>query len=119
MSGYGFGKKAEPNEPPETVVDFSGLPRRAVQVDPEREALALQRGAALGYVDRGDERAGEGAGPVRRARPKVEQSNLFIKGPKTTLDWFVNLSNERGHKAYWQTLEELRELFEARSGDGK
>lgn len=111
MSSYGFGKKQPVKVDDGSVVDISGLSRQPLPVDPQREEVAMRRGAALGFVDRGDEGGGQGTTPARRTRPKIPQSSLYIKGPTELLDWFVELSNERGHKAYWQTLAELRDLL--------
>ena len=111
---YNFGRrKAAESEEGREGLNLKGLARGPVVVDPAREERAIQRGAALGFVDREERIPEKVSAPAgRRARPKVPQSNLFIKGPKEVLDWFAELSVERGHKAYWQTLQELREAFE-------
>lgn len=116
MSGYGFGKKpAAPAKTDETRLDLSGIVRAPLAVDPAREAVAMARGDALGFVDRGEQAAGEGAEPgIRRRRQTVPQASLYIKGPKDTLDWFIDFTNQRGHRSYWQTIAELRELVEGR-----
>lgn len=111
MSGYGFGKKPHGAPPAADRIDLSGITRAPVQVDPAREAAAIERGAALGFVDREDRGAGEEAG-VRRRRQSAPQGSVYIKGPRETLDWFVEYTNRRGHRSYWQTLEELRALVE-------
>ena len=112
MSGYGFGKKPVKSD----ALDLSGITRTPLPIDPVREEAAVARGTALGFVDRGEKdaveiaggRAGEGA--VRRRRQTTPQSSLYIKGPKETLDWFIEFTNERGHRSYWQTLAEFREF---------
>lgn len=121
MSGYGFGKK--PAAPDDGRLDLSGITRTPMHVDPAREAAAMERGAALGFVDRsargeptgeeaaGEDAAGEGAG-VRRRRQTAPQASLYIKGPKDTLDWFIEFTNRRGHRSYWQTLAEFRAMIE-------
>ncbi len=114
MSGYGFGKKSvgsvgSNSETPEIdkkSLDFSGIRRASVAVDPEREEAAIQRGDALGFVDRGAS-TGEGR---RRRRSTQPQISVFIKGPKDTLEWFIGYTNERGHRSYWETIEEFRAL---------
>ncbi|WP_242097965.1 hypothetical protein [Sphingomonas sp. CROZ-RG-20F-R02-07] len=115
MSGYGFGKKPARTPDPATDggrLDLSGITRTPLPVDPAREAAALERGAALGFVDRG---AGEGPEPsVRRRRQAVPQSSVYIKGPKDTLDWFIEYTNARAHRSYWQTLEEFRTMVEGK-----
>ena len=120
MSGYGFGKKPVPAQPTDdTRLDLSGIVRAPLAIDPAREAAAIARGDALGFIDRGDQGSGQGAGEgpetgVRRRRQTVPQASLYIKGPKETLDWFIVFTNQRGHRSYWQTLAELRELVEGR-----
>lgn len=119
MSGYGFGKKEsgeseadrQADEPNEQRLDFSGIRRAPVTVDPAREEAAIQRGDALGFVDRG---AGNEEGARRRRRSTQPQINVFIKGPKDTLEWFIDYTNQRGHRSYWQTLEEFRTMVEER-----
>ncbi|RZL83507.1 MAG: hypothetical protein EOP66_03785 [Sphingomonas sp.] len=112
MSGYGFGKRVGRGKPNERTaaddrIDLSGISRRSISVDPEREEEAIRRGDAIGFVDRGN-------APVatRRRQPSVPQKSIFIKGPADTLDWFIEYANERGHRSYWNALEELRALAE-------
>ena len=124
MSGYGFGKRlpsgtndaggADALEP----LDFSGIERRPLTVDPAREEAAIRRGDALGFVDRAvretdDSGAGAEAGEgerTRRRRAREPQISVYIKGPKDTLEWFIDYTNRRGHRSYWESLEELRSL---------
>ncbi|MDF0490946.1 hypothetical protein PX554_22735 [Sphingomonas sp. H39-1-10] len=115
MSGYGFGKR--PTSGPaggagEDRLDLSGIARAPVAVDPSREEAAIQRGAALGFIDRGaaEPTAREPAG--RRRRATQPQISVFIKGPQDTLEWFIEYTNQRGNRSYWQTLEEFRALVE-------
>ena len=127
MSSYGFGKK--PARPAGDTLDLSGITRTPMPLDPAREEAAIARGAALGFTDRGGadttvqgqearapQQAGAGGEPVRRRRRATPQASLYIKGPKDILDWFVDHTNRRGHRSYWQTLEELRAMVE-RAGD--
>ena len=119
MNGYGFGKKTggTPDAAPDAGrLDLRGITRTPLPVDLAREAAALERGAALGFVDRG---AGEGAEPaVRRRRQDVPQSSVYIKGPTHTLDWFIEYTNARAHRSYWQALEEFRAMVEEREREG-
>ncbi len=118
MSAYGFKKPAPSKEDQGAdKLDLTGLDRVRVDVDPQREADAVARGAAMGFVDRAerDERAAEER-PVRRRRETVKQGNLFIKGPQSTLDWFVDFTNQGGHRSYWEALEQLRAI--ATKADG-
>jgi hypothetical protein len=69
MSGYGFGKKpaskVDDATPSEDRLDFSGIRREPLSVDPALEEGAIRRGAALGFVDRG-----AAAFPGKRLRMK-------------------------------------------------
>jgi len=129
MSGYGFGRKpagksgegAEKSGAGEPErLDFSGIVRAPVALDPAREEAAIRRGDALGFVDRGAaaKEAGEGGeaeGATRRRRRSAQpQISVFIKGPKDTLEWFIEYTNQRGHRSYWETLEEFRALAEGK-----
>ena len=127
MSGYGFGKKTTPGKSEETEagegdrLDFSGLARTPVTLDPAQEEAAIRRGDALGFVDRGasaqerletaTENPSDTSGTRRRRRSTQPQVSVFIKGPKDTLDWFIEYTNQRGHRSYWEALEELRSLI--------
>lgn len=127
MSGYGFGKKTAGDGKKEETgagegdrLDFSGLARKPVTLDPEREEAAIRRGDALGFVDRGAaspsspenaiQSAGDAAGTRRRRRSAQPQISVYIKGPKDTLEWFVEYTNQRGYRSYWEALEEFRSL---------
>lgn len=127
MSGYGFGRKPSGKGAPQGAgegadtpdrLDLSGIVRAPVPLDPVREEAAIRRGDALGFVDRGASTAtpdgAEETGPRRRRRSAQPQVSVFIKGPKDTLDWFVEYTNQRGHRSYWETLEELRAMVEGR-----
>ncbi|AXB80636.1 hypothetical protein [Novosphingobium sp. P6W] len=115
MTGYGFGKKPtasllpDPGAEIEDRLDFTGIERRPMAVDPALEEAAIRRGDALGFVDRG---AGETN--RRRRRSTQPQTSVFVKGPQDTLDWFVEYTNQRGHRSYWQTIEEFRSLIEGK-----
>ncbi len=118
MSSYGFKKPAPAPAKAEEgggKLDFSGIERAPVALDPQREEDAVARGAAMGFVDRDERVPEEPARPSRRRREIVPQGNLFIKGPQATLDWFVDYTNSRGHRSYWQALEELRALADGKA----
>lgn len=128
MSGYGFGKKAAPSGKiddggagQENRLNFSGLVRQPVTLDPAREEAAIRRGDALGFVDRAasaETQDDSPAGTRRRRRSAQPQVSVFIKGPKDTLDWFIEYTNQRGHRSYWEALEEFRAMAEGRLSDG-
>lgn len=126
MSDYGFGKKPVPPKTSAPAddnsrLDLSGIVRAPLAIDPAREAAAMARGDALGFVDRGDQRQGpsqstdQSPAGIRRRRQTAPQGSLYIKGPQETLDWFIDYTNQRGHRSYWQALAEFRELVEDRS----
>lgn len=125
MSGYGFGKKSAGGDKDAAIdtqdeqrLDFSGIRRAPVTLDPAREEAAIQRGDALGFVNRDampEPTAEEGA--RRRRRSTQPQINVFIKGPKDTLEWFIDYTNQRGHRSYWQTIEEFRATVEGQTPD--
>jgi len=122
MSSYGFGKKTATTVSTDDTgaggqgdrLDFSGIARTPVTLDPEREEAAIRRGDALGYVDRGTtinastQSSSDAVGPRRRRRTAQPQISVFIKGPKDTLEWFIEYTNQRSHRSYWEALEELR-----------
>ena len=117
MSGYGFGKRpaGPPNGAGEDRLDLSGIARAPVTVDPSREEAAIRRGDALGFVDRGAAPSSPAKEPAgRRRRATQPQISVFIKGPQDTLEWFIEYTNQRGHRSYWQTLEEFRALVEGK-----
>ena len=109
MSGYGFGKKPGAARP--DTLDLTGITRTPLPIDPVREEAAVARGTALGFVDRA-EKEGAGEGTIRRRRQATPQASLYIKGPKDTLDWFIEFTNQRGHRSYWQTIAEFRAMIE-------
>jgi len=107
MTSYGFGKKPTSTEGNAGKLDLTGIDRQKLEVDPAREEDAIRRGAAMGFVERSST-----SGSTRRRPVTAVQKNIFIKGPAETLDWFIEYTNERGHRSYWQALEELRKLVD-------
>jgi hypothetical protein len=96
MSDYGFRKRP---------LDLSGLPRDAPVPHPADEQKAVARGEALGFIDRG-------SGKTRRRPPPPPAASLYIKGPEEVIDWFIRYTESRGHRAYWQSLADLKEIVE-------
>lgn len=112
---FGFGGKKK--------LDLSGIPTSAPEVSPEREAVAIERGEALGFVPReatapsilaaasaAPAGAGEGeSGKVVRQRP-VRRGNVrqvLIRGPEEVVNAFIAFVNEQGYSAYWEGLQDL------------
>jgi len=121
VSGYGFGKRGGTPTPAtsDEPLDLSGIKRAPMPTDPKREAAALERGAALGFVDRAErETATADTAPRRRRKAAPPQGSVYVKGPQETIDWFVEFTNQRGHRSYWQTIEEFRAMIEGREGVG-
>ena len=121
MSGYGFGRRAGTPNPAEAdePLDLSGIKREPMPTDPTREAAALERGAALGFVERAEpETAVTDTTPRRRRKAAPPQGSVYVKGPKETIDWFVEFTNQRGHRSYWQTIQEFRAMIEGRESAG-
>jgi hypothetical protein len=109
---YGFGRK-----PPlaTQTANFDHVPRGPVMLDPTAEEAALQRGEALGFVNReAVELQTDQTRPVRRRRVAAPISTVFIKGPKEVIDWFIEYTNRGGYPAYWHGIAELKRLHEAR-----
>ncbi|MBB5712059.1 hypothetical protein [Sphingomonas xinjiangensis] len=120
---YGFKRPSRGDgaggNPEAQKLDLGGFRRNPVEVSPEQEAAAVARGDAIGFVDRsqgehGSLRVQQGRG-VRRRKDAVPSRSLYIKGPEELLDWFIELTNERGYRSYWQALEEFRELLADRT----
>ncbi|GAA3272818.1 hypothetical protein GCM10020258_49210 [Sphingomonas yabuuchiae] len=85
MSGYGFGKRGGTPTPAasDEPLDLSGIKRAPMPTDPKREAAALERGAALGFVDRAErETATADTAPRRRRKAAPPQGSVYVKGHK-------------------------------------
>jgi len=115
MSNFGFDKRKgdESNSEELKPMEKSGLPRGPVVNDPARERQAMQRAEDLGYTDRG-----QGRGIVRRRPVATPTATVYIKGPEEVLEWFINYTAERGHKAYWNSIDDFRKLIEQEAGSG-
>lgn len=105
MSSFGFGKPAEKRE---KTIDKAGLPRGPIEVDPASERDAVARGAQLGFVDRGQTK-----GRAGRMRPPAPPSQtLYIRAPQELAEWFERYTEQRGHRALWNSIEDFRKLVE-------
>ena len=112
MSSFGFGKPAEKRE---KTIDKAGLPRGPIVVDPASERDAVARGEQLGYVDRGqtDTQPSGAAGRGGRKRPPAPPSQtLYIRAPQELAEWFERYTEQRGHRALWNSIEDIRKLVE-------
>ena len=110
MSSFGFGKPAEKRE---KTIDKAGLPRGPIVVDPASERDAVARGEQLGYVDRGqtDTQPSGAAGRGGRKRPPAPPSQtLYIRAPQELAEWFERYTEQRGHRALWNSIEDFRKL---------
>lgn len=112
MTSFGFGKPAEKRE---KTIDKAGLPRGPIVVDPASERDAVARGEQLGYVDRGqaDTEPSTVAGRGGRKRPPAPPSQtLYIRAPQELAEWFERYTEQRGHRALWNSIEDFRKLVE-------
>lgn len=113
---FGFGSKRR--------IDLSDIPTSPPEVTPEREAAALERGEALGFVAReplapvkvegegaqapADTSASSGERVVRqRTKRSASARNILIRGPEDVLDEFVRFVNDQGFGSYWEGLRYL------------
>jgi len=114
MSDFGFGKKKPVgvgDAPKGKGMDLSGLPSGAVALDPVRERDAVQRGEALGFTDRGQGKTGR-----RKRPPPAPTQALFIRAPEDLAQWFERYTEQRGHRALWQSIQDFREMVEGGMG---
>lgn len=106
MSGdFGFGKRSISSTAP-SENDLSGIPKGSIRLSEETTAKA--------------ERAGEGLGFKSQLEPLVPHKStgrrivatpsksIFIKGPESTIDWFVDFTNQHNFRSYWEAIEELK-----------
>lgn len=104
MSGYGFRKKPPVQQAvtgDDVLLDFSGIERGPLAINPVREEARMRRGDALGFIDRtasgrtGAEIRVAENGSARRRCTCEPQINVYVKEPKDTLEWF-EYTNRRG-----------------------
>lgn len=118
MSDFGF--KRPPKDAAEgtgKAIDVSGLPSGPIALDPARERDAVERGEALGFTDRGQAKEVEQSGRGRRKRPPPPPTRtIYIRAPEELADWFELYTEQRGHRALWQSIEDFRALVERAGG---
>lgn len=57
----------------------------------------------------------KGVEPGKRRRPAAGPvRTIYIRAPEETANWFTAYTNARGHRAFWQSIEDLRALVEGR-----
>ncbi|QHD70861.1 hypothetical protein GS397_27560 (plasmid) [Sphingobium yanoikuyae] len=118
MSNFGFKKPGEgAGDQKGKGIDVSGLPTGPVSLDPVREQEAVERGEALGFTDRGQGAAsGQGRGGRKRPAPPPSQT-IYIRAPKDLAEWFERYTEQRGHRALWQSIKDFRDMIEAAEGN--
>lgn len=121
MSNFGFVKQPAKSE---NAIDKIGLPKGPITVDPSSERAAVARGEELGFVDRGQSDSVSESSVVRMARggrrrpPAPPSQTLYIRAPQELAEWFERYTEERGHRALWNSIEDFRKLLEdAGKGD--
>lgn len=118
MTTFGF-KKAGSGEDgaKKPGIDIAGIPNGPIALDPARERDAIQRGEALGFTDRGqNEDAEKGRGRRRQKPPAMPMEVIYVRAPRELAEWFQNYTDAQGHKAYWQSIQDMKDLIE-RQGD--
>lgn len=116
MSDFGFKKEGDV-KPKGRGIDLTGIPSGAVSVDPTQERDAIQRGEAMGFTDRGQGGLGQGKGGRRKRPTPPPQRPLYIRAPEELADWFEQYTEQRGHKALWQSIQDFRDLVETNQSD--
>jgi len=118
MSNFGFKKPEEgAGEQKAKGIDVAGLPTGPVNLDPEKERKAVERGEALGFTDRGQGAPnGRGRGGRKRPPPPPSQT-IYIRAPQDLAEWFERYTEQRGHRALWQSIQDFRDMIEAAPGN--
>ncbi len=120
MSSFGFKKTgAGADDAKRPGLDLAGIPTGPIALDPAKERDAVQRGEALGFTDRGQsEDAQKGRGRRRQKPPATPMEVIYVRAPKELAEWFQNYTDVKGHKAYWQSIQDMRDLIERREDTG-
>ncbi|WP_242140674.1 hypothetical protein [Sphingomonas sp. TREG-RG-20F-R18-01] len=120
MSNFGFKKPGASGEDTKRPgLDLEGIPTGPIALDPAKEREAVQRGEALGFTDRGqNEDTQKGRGRRRQKPPATPMEVIYVRAPKELAEWFQNYTDAQGHKAYWQSIQDMRDLIERRRDAG-
>ena len=110
MTDFGFSKSGE--KPKEegaapAKLDLGGMPKGPIVNDPMREREAMDRAERVGFTDRG-----QGRGVLRRKRVAQPTATVYVKGPEELIEWFIAYTEEKGHLAYWKSIEDFRAIVE-------
>lgn len=118
MSSFGFKKPgAAGDNDKKPGLDIAGIPTGSIALDPEKERDAVQRGEALGFTDRGqNDEAQKGRGRRRQKPPATPMEVIYVRAPKELAEWFQNYTDAQGHKAYWQSIQDMKDLIERQQG---
>jgi hypothetical protein len=116
MSNFGFKKPgASGDDSKRPGLDLAGIPTGPIALDPAKEREAVQRGEALGFTDRGqNEDTQKGRGRRRQKPPAAPMEVIYVRAPKELAEWFQNYTDAQGHKAYWQSIQDMRDMIERR-----
>lgn len=112
MTAFGFTKKGEETTPENSntpSIDLAGIPKGEIVNDPVREQDAIRRAEQSGFTDRG-----QGRTIIRRKRVAQPQATVYVKGPEDLIQWFISYTAKQGHAAYWNSLEDFRDLVEGK-----
>jgi hypothetical protein len=107
--GFDKVKKQRP------ALDIKGIQSMPpVNVSPDDDAKVIKGAEQLGFKSREanpepkteEDASKQGRGVIRQ-RSREPQREVFIKGPSSVIDRFVEYTNRSGYKSYWQALEAL------------
>lgn len=114
MSNFGFNKTQKVGgEVKDKGIDVTGLPSGPIALDPVREKEAVQRGEALGFTDRGQQSRG---GRRKRPAPPPSQT-IYIRAPQELAEWFESYTEQQGHRALWQSIQDFRDMVDKSKTD--
>jgi hypothetical protein len=96
----GFNKIKRPS------LDLKGIETQPIEVSPAQEQQVIQVAERLGFISRENGNESKGGGVVRHKKREI-QRNIYIKGPASVIDQFIEYTNRNGFDAYWQALAKL------------